>query len=299
MLASLAAGMPTLPQSVLEWDGLLRGNPVNLERVTALVARDPNLAAQVLSLCDPEQGTSLAPLANLREAVARLGPERLRTLMLTCSLLQADDGESAAEHVPSLWHHSALTARLSQRIARRIGYPVPEKSYLAGMLHDIGYIALLEHLSPDHPVGDAGLGEGGDLLEAEREQLGIDHCAAGTWLGFCWNFAPELVDVLEHHHHPQDATHDPQLVAIVAVADRYCRRHGITVGIDAGLLPLTSRHSDQELLRPLSSWLTSAKRAAVVEDLEDELLAYVRSAGSGAGNRSRALDGSVRAVKPQ
>jgi HD-like signal output (HDOD) protein len=276
LLATLSVGLPTLPCHVFELDEMLRANPVNLDRISTLIARDPSLASQVLGLCNPAPGVGFPSVSGIRDAVAQLGPERLRTLMLTCSLIQSIAGDGMSEQVHAFWHHSTLTALLSQRIAMRTGYPVPEKAYLAGLLHDIGFLALLEAFSPRlSTTNDSSMDDSEDELIAEREAIGLDHCAAGVWLGFCWNFSPELTDVLEHHHEPEKASHDVQLVTVVAVADLYCRSRGITVGME------NCPAIGWEILQTLSPWLAAGKRADLADDLENEIHHYMGSASFG------------------
>ena len=54
----------------------------------------------------------------------------------------------------------------------------------------------------------------------ERSYFGVDHCEVGRWIALSGNFAPWMVEVVEHHHDPSKSVEDATLVAIVAAADR-------------------------------------------------------------------------------
>jgi hypothetical protein len=43
-----------------------------------------------------------------------------------------------------------------------------------------------------------------EVLEAERQALGLDHCEAGWWLARAWSLPELIMDVSRHHHSPQN-----------------------------------------------------------------------------------------------
>jgi putative nucleotidyltransferase with HDIG domain len=159
---------------------------------------------------------------SIEQAAVLLGTERLRTLVLTCSLMQF-----AGKHVPgaqlmSFWQHSFLTALLSERISRQVEYFEKEQAYLCGLLHDIGQLPLsilvLEEEAKKRRLPPP---DWLDNIEIERDYFGMDHCKVGRWMAVAWNFMPSYVDVFEYHHAPERAQHDPYLVGIVAAADQF------------------------------------------------------------------------------
>jgi len=75
-------------------------------------------------------------------------------------------------------------------------------AYTAGILHDLGRIAMLM-LSPDGyaSFSDQASGSSGhDFRGLERDVFGFDHCQIGGYLSKLWNYQPALVDVIERHH---------------------------------------------------------------------------------------------------
>ena len=210
LMAALSEGLPTLPAYVFELNSLLAAVPVNLKRVGEIIRTDPSLTAQVLRLCNSAFMGFRERVTKIEHAVMLVGTERLRTLVLTCSLVEYVGHRVASEDIQSFWQHCFLTAALSERIARAIAYVQPEQAYLAGLLHDIGALPLLvvtsaESIEPENIV-TCGWGES---VELEREQFGTDHCEVGRWIGVSWNFSPSLLEVMVKHHHPREATQIP------------------------------------------------------------------------------------------
>jgi len=218
----LSQDLPTLPTYVLDLNALLSSPTVDLKKVSKVIRTDPSLSAQVLRLCNSALFGLRRRVISIEQAAVLLGTERLRTLVLTCSLMQF-----AGKHVPSaqlmnFWQHSFLTALLSERVARQVDYFEKEQAYLCGLLHDIGQLPLsilvLEEESKKRRLPPPNWI---DNIELEREYFGMDHCKVGRWMAVAWNFMPSYVDVFEFHHTPERAQHDPYLVGIIATADQF------------------------------------------------------------------------------
>lgn len=222
LMQILGSGLPTLPSYVLDLNALLTSPSVDLKKVGKVIRTDPSLSAQVLRLCNSALFGLRRRVISIEQAAVLLGTERLRTLVLTCSIMQFAGKRLAAEKLGKFWQHSFLAALLSERIARQIDYFEKEQAYLGGLLHDIGqlplWIVVVEDEARHLPPAPSGWAD--DCL-IEREYFGMDHCKIGRWMAVSWNFMPSFLDVFEAHHHPERAKHDPYLVGIIAVADRF------------------------------------------------------------------------------
>jgi HD-like signal output (HDOD) protein len=228
LMSVLTEGLPTLPGYVFELNTLLSSPSVDLKRVGKILRNDPSLSAQVLRLCNSASFSLRRRVLSIEEAVILMGSERLRTLVLTCSLMEFTGRQLPRGEVQAFWQHSFLSGMLSERVAKWIEYTEREQAYLGGLLHDIGALPLLVVAQEENALkGDTSNGPWGDSLEAERDFFGMDHCEVGRWIGQAWNFFPSFIDVFENHHYPDRSVRDPHLVGIVAAADHFCERRGL------------------------------------------------------------------------
>ncbi|MGO8793097.1 MAG: HDOD domain-containing protein [Terriglobia bacterium] len=277
LLTSLSEGLPTLPAYVFELNSLLAASPVNLKRVVEVIRTDPSLTAQLLRLCNSAFMGSRDRVTKFDHAIMLVGTERLRTMVLTCSLVEYVGRRVASEDIQSFWGHCFLAATLSERIARATGYSQPEQAYLAGLLHDIGALPLLMMTSMQPPESDHSATRGwGESVELEREYFGIDHCEVGRWIGISWNFSPALLEVMVSHHHPQEATQDSQLVGVVAAADQFCVRRGIVLGSVPPELYEPSGVQDQDILQACLPQLKPDAVDELAEMLEADFLHLIQ-----------------------
>jgi putative nucleotidyltransferase with HDIG domain len=276
-MAALSDGLPTLPAYVFELNALLSTTPVNLKRVGEVIRTDPSLTAQVLRLCNSAFMGIRQRIVKIEHAIVLVGTERLRTMVLTCSLVQYVGRHVASQDIQSFWQHCFLTATLSERLARGVSYPHPEQAYLAGLLHDIGALPLLM-ITAKEPRAQENMTScaWGESPELERQRFGTDHCEVGHWIGASWNFAPCLVEAMEYHHKSQEATIDPHLVGVVAAADQFCTRHGVMLGgLPAELSEFTG-NQNQAVLQACLPQLQPEEADRLAEMLETDFLHLIQ-----------------------
>lgn len=277
LMAALSDGLPTLPAYVFELNSLLAETPVNLRRVGEVIRTDPSLTAQVLRLCNSAFLGFRERVTRIEHAIMLVGSERLRTMVLTCSLVEYVGRRVASEDIQSFWGHCFLTATLSERLARATTYYQPEQAYLAGLLHDIGALPLLMMTSKgSQELENIRTFGWGESIELERERFGIDHCEVGRWIGVSWNFPPILLEVMVSHHHPQEATEDRHLVGVVAAADQFCFRRGIVLGADPPEFSQSSGNQDQVVLQTCLPQLKPGDADKLAEMLETDFLHLIQ-----------------------
>jgi putative nucleotidyltransferase with HDIG domain len=169
-------------------------------KIQALLNTDAALAADVLRLANSPLISARAEIKSVLQAVVLLGLDRIKALVTTLALRGFVTNAARKDTLHRCWRHSLATAVICERLARF--FPVcKETCYTAGLLHDIGRLALLtagsgqyeRALSIEHPAGF-------DLLEYERSTFEIDHCEAGLWILEQWEFPPELRGVVALHH---------------------------------------------------------------------------------------------------
>ncbi|HUL15556.1 MAG TPA: HDOD domain-containing protein [Terriglobales bacterium] len=273
----LSKGLPTLPTYILDLNALLSSASVDLKKVGKVIRTDPSLSAQILRLCNSALFGLRRRVISIEQAAVLLGTERLRTLVLTCSVMQFAGKRLPQAQLLAFWQHSFLSALLSERIARQVDYFEKEQAYLGGLLHDIGllplWILVIQEDAKQRPVPNPGWP---DNIPLERAYFGMDHCKVGRWIAVSWNFMPSFVDVFEFHHAPDRAQHDPYLVGIVAAADQFL----LTQEETPAATPETSNPPEPpapepegpSFLQKCLPLLSETERQALLETLQTEYI---------------------------
>src|SRR3984957_2700125 len=168
---------------------------------------------------------------SLRGAVVSLGFRHVSDIAMSCSVMNMLPNEKTSLDPVVFWEHSLGCALVCRSLARKINMSDPGKAYLAGLLHDIGIIANLWVLPQEFRIAfELAKTEGIPLHEAEQRCLGFTHCDSGCLLAENWGLAPSLIDVVTHHHSPDESSHDAGMVALVHIADLLCRMSGLNYG---------------------------------------------------------------------
>jgi putative nucleotidyltransferase with HDIG domain len=170
-------------------------------------------------------------LDSLRAAVRTLGIARIRDIAVSCGLLRIAPASKSSLDPEVFWQHSLACAIIARKLARAVGFGDPEKAYLAGLLHDIGYIVnMVVFPTQAKTAMERAHRDSLFMGEAEYAELGFTHCQSGELLARRWKLPDDLVEVILCHHHVAAAGTNPSLVAIVSLADSLGRASGLGLG---------------------------------------------------------------------
>ncbi|HUA61613.1 MAG TPA: HDOD domain-containing protein [Verrucomicrobiae bacterium] len=198
----------------------LVGNPnCSLGEVVALLRTDAVFTAEVLRLANSSLLGHRYEVKTVLHALGFLGLERINTLLLTVAMRGlVDRRRSILTH--SCWRHNLATALICQRMAKVAGLE-PERAYIAGLIHDIGLLALLRVFPEYERASNLWERYGPPLLELEREMFGIDHGEAGRWLLSQWGCPIELQNVAaSHENHATVQGCDGILIGLVGTSSQ-------------------------------------------------------------------------------
>ncbi|MGV3615090.1 MAG: HDOD domain-containing protein [Fimbriimonas sp.] len=205
------------------------------EGMARALGSDPALAAQVLRLANSAFYGMPRRVASVPQSIMILGTRAVRNLALVAAtfpwLSRPIDGYALGPG--QLWAHALGTAVGATLIAERSRKAQPDLAFTAGLLHDIGKLAMSVWLERKLPalLKIAEL-EGTPFDAVERRVLGFDHTEVGAHLGENWNLPAELTAPMRWHHRPDEAPSGSPLVDCVHIADYLSMAMGLGIGGD-------------------------------------------------------------------
>lgn len=226
--------LPTLPGVAARVLQLASSEDSSARDLTHIIEADQSLTSRILTLVNSPLFNRGKPVGTIDRAVMMIGFEAVRNSVLSLKVFDLFSRKGAttfrsAFDRKAFWKHSLAVAVASQLIARRVRGAVAEEAFVAGLLHDIGKVAL-DHALPktfDQVIRRVQV-QHRPYAEAEMSILGMDHTAIGKRLAENWRFPKDLVNVIWLHH--QDMDHLPsdieggRLVEIVHLADLVARQ---------------------------------------------------------------------------
>ena len=187
--------LPSLPDLALKI-GKAIDNPDNAnEDIARLIQLDPALTARIISVVNSAAFGGLSKIKSIQQATARLGRNKVRSLVYSCLLksIFKINSNTLKKHMEALWQHSAYVAALSFVLGRETPGIDPEQALLAGLIHDIGAVAAIGGINR-FPV----LAEREEILDYTIASLRIE---MGVLTLKQWGLEDELEDVVNNAEH--------------------------------------------------------------------------------------------------
>jgi putative nucleotidyltransferase with HDIG domain len=222
--------LPPFPLVASRLMQLLAKEDPDITEVGRMISAEPVFATRVLQMANSPLFALTAQVKTLSHAIVVLGLARVKSITVTRAL---GDFVAPALSIRSLrvcWQNSLAGALLAEKLARACKLDA-DVAYVAGLLRDIGRLALLVKYPDSYANLLAVSGEHAfDLMNTERELFDVDHCQAGVWLMERMPFPPELAEVVAHHHDaPAEKTF--RMLHLIRVADRMADALGFAVAV--------------------------------------------------------------------
>jgi len=216
---------PRLPASAVKLLELCRKPDVQVGEIIPVLEDDQLLAAELVKLAQSAAFAGSGTGVNsLQEAIVRLGLKRTSDIFLQASLnMRVFRAKAYQKPMEALRKHSVAVAHIARQVSRDTAL-FDEHAFLCGLLHDAGVAAALIALG-DTPRGVKPL-----PFEEISDAVGMAHSLAGGVLGRLWALPPEVVFVMEHHHHFVIDGHAHPTSAVIELSNHLAESVGCGFG---------------------------------------------------------------------
>ncbi len=202
-----ASRIPAAPGVAMELSQLCREADTSVEHLVSVLKCDPSLTAKVLRMANSAYFAARHEIADLGEAIIRLGLRRVQIMSLAFCVMerttQASDKAGGFDYT-YFWNHALVTGTFADVIAnsRRISRCV--EAMVAGLLQDIGVLVLQTAIPREYRqiVKERRKSEE-SLHIKETRRLGFNHMQAGELLLRRWHIPDSVCLVAGNHHNPE------------------------------------------------------------------------------------------------
>ncbi len=140
---------PRRPQLLPQLTRAINDRAASAQSIAAILGQDPALAGNLLRIANSAMyRRQAAPIEHLERAVALLGTEGLRRIVMA-ALLQpviTDDGSVFARCAALLWEHTLLSADIATRPAQGATRDDLHAAQLLALLHGLGSVVVVQVL---------------------------------------------------------------------------------------------------------------------------------------------------------
>ncbi|MDQ2077072.1 HDOD domain-containing protein [Marinimicrobium sp. ABcell2] len=181
--------LPSLPEVALRVRLLTSDPDCNIAQLEQEVAKDAVIAARLVKVANSASLLRGNPVTSLRQAIANLGLNLVRSLVTQLAILQTMQRRGDSPHMRDFVDVGLRISALCHTLASHQTHLDPELASLGGLLHNIGKLPLREFL-----------GKRPELTLAERNTLEqLLHPAVGAMMLRRWQMAEPLVQMAREH----------------------------------------------------------------------------------------------------
>ena len=197
----LSVNFPSPPGVASHIIELAQDPEIEMGKVAKAVSLDSALTTKILRIANSPLYAQRRKSESLRQALVVLGLNATLTLALSFSLVKSlRSGSANGLDYPRYWRRSLLAATAARALADALRQPQAEDFFLAGLLQDVGMLALdravpdlykdTEVLQMDHAA----------LAQHELERMKMDHAGVGAWAMRKWNLPPRICAAIANSH---------------------------------------------------------------------------------------------------
>lgn len=220
--------LPPLKPMVIRLWQLLNSQNTRLQEIVEAMSAEPVLCARIMAISNSPLYRGLDEITSPQKALVRLGLNEVKGIVYYLTLADSvrKNAFPPSFSVRRFWTHSLSTALLCKKVMQF--YPqlfpmTPEEqdgTYLAGLLHDIGYVVMASLMPREFTamteIWDAG---GRPPQEVEDQFFGVSHPILSAKALKLWKFPKNVQLAVYAHHRALTDESAPPAIMVLKLAD--------------------------------------------------------------------------------
>ena len=212
-------GLPTILKIYNKLQSYIK-NDRDIKEIAEIIEMDQSIAARVLHVAN--SAFYGVQTGSVQKAIVYLGLANIKNIVFTTSIFEASQSAiKSTINKEMYWQHANLTNKITNFLYEKvICKKLPHTYGAAGLLHDIGKIALLNYFvncKKVFPNSDSI-----KSLEDIENAVNVPHEKLGGCLLNWWEIPYPIVESALYHHNPlDDKIINKEIVCVVHIANYY------------------------------------------------------------------------------
>jgi len=260
--------LPVLPEIAHRVVTMTRDPDVSMGDLAEVIREDQVIAVGVLQMANSAAYGGMTEIKDLNAACSRLGMKTINNAVQAIAnrRVYTTTNPQYLAMMQNLWHHALATAYCAHEIAVLLAEPGADVFFIAGLIHDIGKVPLLDMVANEDMPAFEPLRQSQEVFE---EVLEAYYGLIGLQVVEHWQLPAEFAVAAFCHAQPETAPDEAWLglVHTVSLASEVADLSGF--GEAEGDVSLMGHPSARYL------GLNDLKLAGLRVDLEDKLAPYL------------------------
>jgi HD-like signal output (HDOD) protein/GGDEF domain-containing protein len=188
----------SLPSVAVRVLALAQSPTVDVRAIKECIENDPALTSKVLRVVNSSLFGLSREVSDLTQAIALLGINPLKLLVLGFSLPSALFVDVNRDILRSYWRRTLVKAIAAREISQMALGKLGDEAFLAGLLQDLGQLVLFKEIGDEYSrLLMRAAQRGYDIAAAEQAHLGFDHVTLSARLLEKWRLPRAVVTAME------------------------------------------------------------------------------------------------------
>ncbi|MDD3124935.1 MAG: HDOD domain-containing protein [Candidatus Kapabacteria bacterium] len=194
--------IPTIPYVISQVLAAVDNENLSASALAKMIERDQTLTMRVLTVANsPFYGFSRR-ISTIDLAIVILGLNTIKEIVMSLAIQKffTNVGKTLFD-VKGFWKYSVLCGAAGRVLARKMEYKLAGEAFVAGLVHDIGILILIQYFASDFAeIRKKQRNNGMTFVEAENAVLHCTHADIGAWLARKWKLPENIEQAVLFHH---------------------------------------------------------------------------------------------------
>ncbi|WP_100641688.1 HDOD domain-containing protein [Alteromonas facilis] len=199
--AAEAAEMFALPDTVTTLKAVIDDEQSTVDDIASLITFDPTLTAQLLKLANSALYKFPNRIETISKAIQIIGTKALYDLAVSYGVAKTFATVSSnVIDLDKFWEQSLSCALLGKYIAEQKRIAEPERLFVAGLLHNIGELAIVQS-HPEMASQCAAINKNTTPRAMQQTLCGFTFAQLSAEIMTAWGLPDRLTDLVANVHH--------------------------------------------------------------------------------------------------
>ncbi|HVH45561.1 MAG TPA: response regulator [Labilithrix sp.] len=190
--------LPSLPSVCRELTELVSSEDSGVDAIARVVQREPAIVLKLLQVVNSSFFGIRRKICSVAEAVAYLGIERLKNLVMSLSIVNSLPPRAKRFDAVAFHNHSLAVATMTRKITEK--GVLAETSFVAALLHEVGKLVMASSMPALYDEIATYSAKNGVSFEAAEEVMNTcGHVKIGACLLELWGLPFPVVEALVTH----------------------------------------------------------------------------------------------------
>ncbi|MCD4722561.1 MAG: HDOD domain-containing protein [Desulfobacula sp.] len=190
--------LPPFPQVMLRLIKACNSEKTSIEELTGIISTDPSLTSRLIQIIGSPYVNLPKEVNSIKTAVVYLGMDTIRNIAISTSAMHFFKFSKVVPEfdIGRFWYHSYKCGVIARKVAEENDISNPDEFFLAGLLHDIGRLVLMQNFPDDYKAILKASSSEQQIITAELEIFDADTPQVSAWLFGQWNLNPLISDAV-------------------------------------------------------------------------------------------------------